>query len=285
MHLKAEPESPERSPNGLAKSKVAQANTLQNTLMNHWSFDGWDTSPRVQGTHNKTGETTGPTGSTVSDNTIASRPYISTSSGISGSHWKDLMRKFGPPEAISGTQVPAPSPTLETLFNLPQTTFHNEFRRRVPYANAAAKKPIATGQAPAPGTDNHIMTIPWEEEGTSCYYVEVGGICVARRQDNNWINATKLLTAADWVRGRRDGMMKAETVRHVVTTGPNLLKGVWVPFDRALVLATRENIAGHLYPLLVYNIAELLQPSSIDAGASDSPRARTETYIACESKS
>ena len=46
-------------------------------------------------------------------------------------------------------------------------------------------------------------------------------------QDNHMINGTKLLNVAGMTRGRRDGILKSEKVRHVVKIGPMHLKGVW----------------------------------------------------------
>jgi len=44
---------------------------------------------------------------------------------------------------------------------------------------------------------------------------------------NHMINGTKLLNVAGMTRGRRDGILKSEKVRHVVKIGPMHLKGVW----------------------------------------------------------
>jgi protein SOK2 len=41
------------------------------------------------------------------------------------------------------------------------------------------------------------------------------------------INGTKLLNVAGMTRGRRDGILKSEKMRHVVKIGPMHLKGVW----------------------------------------------------------
>lgn len=46
-------------------------------------------------------------------------------------------------------------------------------------------------------------------------------------QDNHMINGTKLLNVAGMTRGRRDGILKSEKLRHVVKIGPMHLKGVW----------------------------------------------------------
>jgi enhanced filamentous growth protein 1 len=72
------------------------------------------------------------------------------------------------------------------------------------------------------------------------------------------INGTKLLNVAGMTRGRRDGILKSEKVRHVVKIGPMHLKGVWIPFDRALDFANREKITDLLYPLFVHDIGALL---------------------------
>jgi hypothetical protein len=45
--------------------------------------------------------------------------------------------------------------------------------------------------------------------------------------DNHMINGTKLLNVAGMTRGRRDGILKAEKMRHIVKIGPMHLKGIW----------------------------------------------------------
>ena len=55
--------------------------------------------------------------------------------------------------------------------------------------------------------------------------VDVAHWCVLA--DNHMINGTKLLNVAGMTRGRRDGILKSEKVRHVVKIGPMHLKGVW----------------------------------------------------------
>jgi protein SOK2 len=49
--------------------------------------------------------------------------------------------------------------------------------------------------------------------------------------DNHMINGTKLLNVAGMTRGRRDGILKSEKLRHVVKIGPMHLKGVWYAFS------------------------------------------------------
>lgn len=102
-----------------------------------------------------------------------------------------------------------------------------------------------TGQIAPPGMKPRVTATLWEDEGSLCFQVEARGICVARREgkhfqtngcvtdrmlicsDNHMINGTKLLNVAGMTRGRRDGILKSEKVRHVVKIGPMHLKGVW----------------------------------------------------------
>ncbi|PGH14785.1 hypothetical protein AJ79_02801 [Helicocarpus griseus UAMH5409] len=115
-----------------------------------------------------------------------------------------------------------------------------------------------TGQIPPPGAKPKVTATLWEDEGSLCFQVEAKGICVARRDDNHMINGTKLLNVAGMTRGRRDGILKSEKVRNVVKIGPMHLKGVWIPYERALEFANKEKITEELYPLFVHNIGALL---------------------------
>lgn len=115
-----------------------------------------------------------------------------------------------------------------------------------------------TGQVSPAGMKPRVTATLWEDEGSLCFQVEARGICVARREDNHMINGTKLLNVAGMTRGRRDGILKSEKVRHVVKIGPMHLKGVWIPYDRALEFANKEKITELLYPLFVHNIGTLL---------------------------
>lgn len=116
----------------------------------------------------------------------------------------------------------------------------------------------ATGQVAPPGMKPRVAATLWEDEGSLCFQVEARGVCVARREDNHMINGTKLLNVAGMTRGRRDGILKSEKVRHVVKIGPMHLKGVWIPFERALDFANKEKITELLYPLFVHNIGAFL---------------------------
>ncbi|KAI9801047.1 MAG: hypothetical protein M1825_003582 [Sarcosagium campestre] len=115
-----------------------------------------------------------------------------------------------------------------------------------------------TGQMAPGGMKPRVTATLWEDEGSLCFQVEAKGVCVARREDNHMINGTKLLNVAGMTRGRRDGILKSEKMRHVVKIGPMHLKGVWIPFERALDFANKEKITEMLYPLFVYNIGALL---------------------------
>ncbi|CAR30939.1 hypothetical protein ZYGR_0P02430 [Zygosaccharomyces rouxii] len=111
-------------------------------------------------------------------------------------------------------------------------------------------------------TKPRVTTTMWEDEKTLCYQVEANGVSVVRRADNDMINGTKLLNVAKITRGRRDGILKAERIRHVVKIGSMHLKGVWIPFERAQVMAEREKIADYLYPLFVKDIQSVLKETS-----------------------
>lgn len=109
-------------------------------------------------------------------------------------------------------------------------------------------------QTVPPSMKQRLTAYSWEDEGTIVFQVQTRGVAVARREDNNFINGTKLLNVAGMSRGRRDGILKAERTRHVVKIGPMNLKGVWVPFERALKLANEERITDLLHPLFHHNL-------------------------------
>ncbi|KAL8678728.1 MAG: hypothetical protein Q9186_004962, partial [Xanthomendoza sp. 1 TL-2023] len=149
---------------------------------------------------------------------------------------------------------------------LPLPTMPSSGHPQHPYGGpAGAAQPFpppqphdTTGQQAPPGMKPRVTATLWEDEGSMCFQVEAKGVCVARRDDNHMINGTKLLNVAGMTRGRRDGILKSEKTRHVVKIGPMHLKGVWIPFDRALDFANREKITESLYPLFVHNIGALL---------------------------
>lgn len=122
-----------------------------------------------------------------------------------------------------------------------------------------AQSSLLVGQLQPPGIRPRVTTTMWEDEKTLCYQVDANNVLVVRRADNNMINGTKLLNVAQMTRGRRDGILKLEKVRHVVKIGSMHLKGVWVPFERALAMAQREGIVDLLYPLFVRDIKRVIQ--------------------------
>lgn len=126
----------------------------------------------------------------------------------------------------------------------------------------AATASNAVGQVQPLGSRPRVTTTMWEDEKTLCYQVDANGVSVVRRADNNMINGTKLLNVAHITRGRRDGILKSEKIRDVVKIGSMHLKGVWIPFDRALAMAQREGIVDLLYPLFVRDIKQVIQQGS-----------------------
>ncbi|KAK4498543.1 hypothetical protein PRZ48_011201 [Zasmidium cellare] len=154
--------------------------------------------------------------------------------------------------SMGGQMVPQSLPQLPTMqSNAPQPP---------PGANQQFQQHSydTTGQIAPHGMKPRVTATLWEDEGSLCFQVEANGVCVARREDNHMINGTKLLNVAGMTRGRRDGILKSEKTRHVVKIGPMHLKGVWIPFDRALDFANKEKITELLYPLFVHNIGALL---------------------------
>lgn len=124
-----------------------------------------------------------------------------------------------------------------------------------------------------------LTTTFWEDENTVCYQVESRGISVSRREDTNFINGTKLLNVAGMTRGRRDGILKSEKVRYVVKIGAMNLKGVWIPFERALELARNEGIVDLLYPLFVKDIKELYQGPQYSGGLTAAANSNPKNII------
>ncbi|KAI8060516.1 transcription regulator HTH, apses-type DNA-binding domain-containing protein [Gongronella butleri] len=108
-----------------------------------------------------------------------------------------------------------------------------------------------------------LTTTVWEDENTVCYQVDAKSVCVARRQDNDMINGTKLLNVVGMSRGKRDGILKNEKGRVVVKVGAMHLKGVWITFERAKDLAAKFKIEDLLYPLFTDDPSIYLCPSTI----------------------
>lgn len=130
-------------------------------------------------------------------------------------------------------------------------------------------QPLQVGQVQPTGLRPRVTTTMWEDEKTLCYQVDANNVLVVRRADNNMINGTKLLNVAQMTRGRRDGILKSEKVRHVVKIGLMHLKGVWIPFERALAIAQREGIVDQLYPLFVRDIKQVIQQGAVAASGAN----------------
>lgn len=163
---------------------------------------------------------------------------------------------YGHPVSHAQHYPPHPHSTLPAPPMLPPSQ---------PAPSAAASRIMdTTGQIAPPNHKPKLTGTVWEDEGTICFQVEVSGICVARREDNHFINGTKLLNVANMTRGRRDGILKSEKHRNVIKIGPMHLKGVWIPFQRALEFANKEKITEQLYPLFVNDIGPLLTPHMQD---------------------
>ncbi|EPE32706.1 DNA-binding of Mlu1-box binding protein MBP1 [Glarea lozoyensis ATCC 20868] len=168
--------------------------------------------------------------------------------GEQQAHPQNPQHHYPPPPGPSGLPLPSMSQGLRPLS-----------QAYPPPPQQEMPPPDTTGQIAPPGARRPSVTATlWEDEGTLCFQVDVNGTCVARREDNHMINGTKLLNVAGMTRGRRDGILKAERQKHVVKIGPMHLKGVWIPFEKALEFANRERITEKLYPLFVHNIGALL---------------------------
>jgi enhanced filamentous growth protein 1 len=138
-----------------------------------------------------------------------SYPSYSTAPATSSMSNLSVVSHVAQPPQLSTMQQAAPSSALPNTQNFVGHTMDT------------------TGQVAPPGMKPRVTATLWEDEGSLCFQVEAKGICVARREDNHMINGTKLLNVAGMTRGRRDGILKSEKVRHVVKIGPMHLKGVW----------------------------------------------------------
>ncbi|KAG9877816.1 apses-domain-containing protein, partial [Aureobasidium melanogenum] len=187
-----------------------------------------------------------------------SHPYGSSPSSYSQYYTNGLAPLHHPSASGLGSQMVPQS-------QLPLPTLANSVSPSSAQGQYSGATFDTTGQVAPPGMKPRVTATLWEDEGSLCFQVEANGICVARREDNHMINGTKLLNVAGMTRGRRDGILKSEKNRHVVKIGPMHLKGVWIPFDRALEFANKEKITEKLYPLFVHNIGALLYHPSNSA--------------------
>ncbi|KAJ9049125.1 basic helix-loop-helix transcription factor [Entomophthora muscae] len=112
-----------------------------------------------------------------------------------------------------------------------------------------------------------LTAVQWEDEKTYCFQVECRGVTVARRKDSNFINGTKLLNVVGMTRGKRDGILKNEQGRYVVKSGSMMLKGVWIPLQRASDLAREHGVLEMLYPLFEPNIESFYYSPIVSLGS------------------
>lgn len=199
---------------------------------------------------------------------MSSGPAPQPQTVTSYSHQPPLLQpgpgQYPPPQSAAYPHYSYPNgitpqngpPAVSASNVLPLPQLGNQQGMAGPYQPASNYD--TTGQVAPAGMKPRVTATLWEDEGSLCFQVEAKGICVARREDNHMINGTKLLNVAGMTRGRRDGILKSEKIRHVVKIGPMHLKGVWIPFERALDFANKEKITELLYPLFVHNIGALL---------------------------
>ncbi|KAK8437603.1 apses transcription factor-like protein StuA [Phyllosticta citricarpa] len=178
-----------------------------------------------------------------------------TNSLVQGSYYPTSYGNGLPTPSSSGMSsalIPAPLPLPAMSSGGPGGSVPGSQGHSAPYTFDT------TGQIAPPGMKPRVTATLWEDEGSLCFQVEARGVCVARREDDHFINGTKLLNVAGMTRGRRDGILKSEKTRRVVKIGPMHLKGVWIPYERALDFANKEKITESLYPLFVQDIGALL---------------------------
>ncbi|CAX40298.1 enhanced filamentous growth protein, putative [Candida dubliniensis CD36] len=177
-----------------------------------------------------------------------------------GSNRNYTSAPSGAPIPSNSTSGPSQQPPLPGQQAVPIPPHVSTMQQPTPVQDTLNTSNTSTvGQFQPPGIRPRVTTTMWEDEKTLCYQVDANNVSVVRRADNNMINGTKLLNVAQMTRGRRDGILKSEKVRHVVKIGSMHLKGVWIPFERALVMAQREGIVDMLYPLFVRDIKRVIQ--------------------------
>ncbi|KAJ8655444.1 hypothetical protein O0I10_008938 [Lichtheimia ornata] len=98
----------------------------------------------------------------------------------------------------------------------------------------------------------------WEDQSTLCYHLDVNGILVSRRHDNDMVNGTKLLNLTGISRTRRDTILRGIENGVVIRVGPLHLKGIWIPYHSALELANGYDIMDRVRPLFVENPSEVV---------------------------
>ncbi|KAG1056758.1 hypothetical protein G6F43_001378 [Rhizopus delemar] len=196
----------------------------------------------------------------------SNRPYALCHSNGYSTQQEDQQNTSSPLGWSSNQTNNNNSNTLSWNNNL-TTALPPPSRSHIGYHNYNTSFTHSTPQRPK------LTTTVWEDEGTICYQVDAKSICVARRQDNDMINGTKLLNVVGMSRGKRDGILKNEKGRVVVKVGAMHLKGVWITFSRAKDLATKFKIFDTLYPLFVEDPSVFLSippPTTTSASSTTS---------------
>ncbi|PVV01398.1 hypothetical protein BB560_004182, partial [Smittium megazygosporum] len=117
-----------------------------------------------------------------------------------------------------------------------------------------AGRPLETnGALPIPRPQG-IKKRFWAEEGIDTLGISFDNVTITRRMDNNMVNGTKLLNLAGLSRGKRDGILKKEPEKLIVKSGKMSFKGVWIPLERARMLATRFEIYSKIDKILDDNL-------------------------------
>ncbi|GAM85648.1 hypothetical protein ANO11243_036550 [Dothideomycetidae sp. 11243] len=274
---------------GLSHNHYNSGNTASNGDPNqsqthgHAPRSSMHHQPGVPQNHYSSGNTNSNTNANQPQ-THGHAPHSSVSSATSGhsyyppySHPQPLPAAAMPNYGNPGMSVPGYSAYVGAVGAVNSTLSANAMQSQLmhqsppaipsmnmtPASHAPGSSPQSeqmdtSGQVQPSGCKPRVTATLWEDEATLCFQVETNGICVARREDNHMINGTKLLNVAGMTRGRRDGILKSEKSRSVVKIGPMHLKGVWIPYERALEFANKEKITERLYPLFVHNIGSLL---------------------------
>ncbi|GAN02355.1 hypothetical protein MAM1_0020d01798 [Mucor ambiguus] len=229
---------------------LQQSPLRQSDMSNRWQqndSNGWDRSLSL--TNNTRLSSINTT--TASSPSLPPLPPVPSTPSL-------LQSRFYPTSSSTNTMPPPPAPSSTSHLFQPYPALsrsnsylgHSEFASRT----SGSHKPLSRPR---------LTTTLWEDESTICYQVDCRGICVARRQDNNMINGTKLLNVAGMSRGKRDGILKNERGRVVVKVGAMHLKGVWIPFVRAKALANQFKILDILYPIFSDDPTSYLYPSHL----------------------
>ncbi len=225
--------------------------SMPNTASNNLKKEKADTKPKATKTAKiKTPKSSGS--SSVTESTAASSSKPSNAARTDEAILVPNPPIFTPNRQLTNPCMAIPNTNLNVDVNV-----NTGMPRPIPHVHLIAPANVPSTLRPK------ITTTFWEDESTICYQVEVNGVSVARREDNNFVNGTKLLNVVGMTRGRRDGLLKSERIRDVVKIGSMNLKGVWIPFNRAAEMANREGVYDALYPLFVPDIKGVLESIGI----------------------